>query len=93
MCGFSGANQMCDCDKNLRRKTYDVEDYLLLIQGVAKTLLSLSDGSGQYETVFHYLGMTLSDYRDAVYALVVDGEDDEGAPAPEAGIPVSETVS
>jgi hypothetical protein len=67
---------MCDC-KNLRRNGYGVEDYLLLIDGVADTLLSLSNGAGNYEKVFHFLGMTLSDYRDQVYALVVDGEDDE----------------
>jgi hypothetical protein len=72
---------MCECE-NLRRNNHGVEDYLLLIDGVANTLLSLSEGGGDYETLFHFLGSTLSDYRDQVYALVVKAKDDEAADRP-----------
>jgi hypothetical protein len=50
---------MCKDCKDLRRNRYDVEDNLLMIEGVAKTLLGLSEGAGDYEESLHFLGMSL----------------------------------
>jgi hypothetical protein len=82
---------MCECEK-LRRNRHGVEDHLLLIEGVANTLLSLAADAGDYETVFHFLGSTLSDYRDLIFAELFEKDDDKAADTPKPATAEAEAV-